>query len=443
VAALLLGATPLRGVLARRIPDPAADAAAITLAATIGTAPLMAIHFEQVSLAALPANLLAAPAIAPVMWLGVLAAAAAQLAAPLAAPFSALTAPLLVYLQKTAHVSAAAPLSVVEIHAPPVLIILAWAATIGAIVLGARRWRRARARADSAWTPPGAGQGRAHRFAAATVAVAVAVALLVATSAVSGRGATPAPAADEMVVSFLDIGQGDATLIQLGGTSVLVDTGPPDGPILKRLEQSGVKRLDALVLTHAEADHEGAAPAVVAQYKPRLLVDGGAGWHTAVQRMLPTAVGAAHGRRLAPVAGQAIAIGALRFEVLWPPAPRPGERLDGNPNDRAVVARLEAGGFSMLLSADAESNVTAPLALEPVDVLKVAHHGSADPGLPALLQRLRRRIAAIEVGRGNTYGHPTKSTLAALERVVPTVLRTDRDGTVRLHALGSRLWVDR
>ena len=84
-----------------------ADAAAITIAATIGTAPLMALHFEQVSLAALPANLLAAPAIAPIMWLGVLAAAAAQLAAPLAAPFTALTAPLLVYVQWVARTTAA------------------------------------------------------------------------------------------------------------------------------------------------------------------------------------------------------------------------------------------------------------------------------------------------------------------------------------------------
>ena len=76
VAALLVGAPPLRAALARRMPEPVADAAAITIAATLGTAPLMALHFEQVSLAALPANLLAAPAIAPVMWLGVLAAAA-------------------------------------------------------------------------------------------------------------------------------------------------------------------------------------------------------------------------------------------------------------------------------------------------------------------------------------------------------------------------------
>jgi competence protein ComEC len=143
---------------------------------------------------------------------------------------------------------------------------------------------------------------------------------------------------------------------------------------------------------------------------------------------------------VAPAAGQAIDIGGLRFRVLWPPA---GDRAEGNPNDHAIVSRLEVGGFSMLLTADAESNVTLPLELAPVDVLKVAHHGSADPGLGALLERLKPRIAAIEVGRHNTYGHPTKSTLAALARAVPTVVRTDEDGTVRLHVVGERMWVQR
>ena len=76
-------------------------------------------------------------------------------------------------------------------------------------------------------------------------------------------------------------------------------------------------------------------------------------------------------------------------------------------------------------------------------MLKVAHHGSADPGLPALLGRLHPRIAAIEVGRHNTYGHPAASTLAALRKAVPTIVRTDRDGTVRLHARGDRIWLER
>ena len=131
-----------------------------------------------------------------------------------------------------------------------------------------------------------------------------------------------------------------------------------------------------------------------------------------------------------------IALGGLRFEILWPPPRPPGWRAAGDPNEHALVARLEAGGLSVLLAADAESGVTAPLRLEPVDVLKVAHHGSADPGLPALLAPDQA------AGRGDR-GRPRQplrapgailDARAALKAAVPTVVRTDRDGTARLHA---------
>ena len=107
------------------------------------------------------------------------------------------------------------------------------------------------------------------------------------------------------------------------------------------------------------------------------------------------------------------------------------------------MALVRAGDFDLLLPADAESNVTAALPLPHVDALKVAHHGSADPGLPALLTRTRPEFAAIEVGRDNTYGHPTASTLAALRAAVPRVVRTDRDGTVRLRIRGGAVEVER
>jgi competence protein ComEC len=392
----------------------------------------MALHFGQVSLASLPANLLAAPAIAPVMWLGVLAAAAAQVAESLAAPFTALTGPLLVYLQTVARLTADTPLSVVRVDASPAAIAAGGVAIVGAGFAARRCWRRVRAGLTQ--VPPAR---RRTRRLIASLGVS-AVALLAIAGGVPGDATLPTARPGELRVSFLDIGQGDATLIELDGTKVLVDTGPPDGPILERLEQAGVKRLDALMLTHAEADHEGAAPEVIARHRPRLIVDGGSGWPSTVQRMLPAAAASARSRRMTPASGQTITIGRLRFEVLWPPARR---QTTGNPNDFALVSRLEVGAFSMLLSADAESRVTQALGLEPVDVLKVAHHGSADPGLPALLERLKPRLAAIEVGE-NTYGHPTRSTLGALERAVPQVVRTDEDGTIRLHAVGDRMWVE-
>jgi competence protein ComEC len=82
-----------------------------------------------------------------------------------------------------------------------------------------------------------------------------------------------------------------------------------------------------------------------------------------------------------------------------------------------------------------------PLTLPRVDAMKVPHHGSADAGLPDVLDRLRPSVAVIEVGEGNSYGHPTPGTLAALRRAHVRTLRTDRDGTVRVEADGSRLWV--
>ena len=175
---------------------------------------------------------------------------------------------------------------------------------------------------------------------------------------------------------------------------------------------------------------------VIAAFKPRLILDGGAGWPTRVQR------GPAAHRASRAHAGQAFSLGQIRLRLLWPPPPPPDWRPDGNPNDRAVVALASVGSFDVLLPADAESGVTGPLELPDVDVLKVAHHGSDDPGLPALLARTKPEFAAIEVGAGEHYGHPT-ATLAALKAAVPTVVRTDRDGTVRLRVSGNSERIER
>ena len=422
VAGLLALAPGLRGALTRRrVPGPVAEAAAITIAATVATAPLVALHFEQVSLASLPANLLAAAVVAPVMWLGMVAIALAQLSPALAVPLNVLCAPLLGYLEWVAHAAAGAPLAAVPVRLGGPL---GLAAAYGAIAVAALAAIRCRPRLGAEH----ALRGRV-RLVLATCCAALAVAVLGVAAATPGAG--PRLAAGELVVSFLDVGQGDATLLQRGAATVLVDTGPPGGPILRRLARAGVGRLDLLVVTHAEADHEGMALAVIAAHRPRLVLDGGAGWPTAVQRALPAAIERTGGRVVAARAGQVLRIGELRFRVLWPPPRSPGWRPDGNPNDHAVVAHVQDGAFDLLLPADAESNVTAGLELPRVDALKVAHHGSADEGLPALLERTAPQVAAIEVGEDNTYGHPAPSTLGAL-RAVPRLVRTDRDGTVRL-----------
>ena len=133
-------------------------------------------------------------------------------------------------------------------------------------------------------------------------------------------------------------------------------------------------------------------------------------------------------------AGALIAVGRWRVRVL---SPARGRRPGEDPNPVSLVALASAGGLDALLTADAESDALAPLALPRVDVLKVSHHGSEDPGLPAVLDRLRPAAAVVSAGEGNPFGHPRPETLAALAAGGVATWRTDRSGDVTLTASGA------
>ena len=412
VVALIVLARPLHARLARRLPPGIAEALAISLAASLGTAPLIAAHFGRVSLVGVAANVLAAPAVAPITWLGMLAVLAGQVSAAAATALMAVAAWPLAFVAGVGHAAAALPHAQVGFVASP-LVVVAWWLVLATLAIGPLRRRLV-------------AHGRRRGRWVAVAGVSALAALAVAAPA-RPRHAPPVG----LVVSALDVGQGDATLVQHGEAAILVDAGPPDGRIVRRLEEAGVRRLDVLVVTHAQLDHEGGAAAVLAAVPVGIVLDGRDGVNSAWGRRLAAAARQRGARLVAPAAGQRIRAGPLVLDVLSP-RPEPSAAHAGeDPNRRAIVAELRDGGFSMLLAADAESDVTAPLALGPVDVLKVAHHGSADPGLPDLLRRLRPRIALVEVGRHNLYGHPAPATVQAL-RAVTRVLRTDRDGTVRL-----------
>jgi competence protein ComEC len=146
-----------------------------------------------------------------------------------------------------------------------------------------------------------------------------------------------------------------------------------------------------------------------------------------------------HVRIVLARAGETFQLGRLRLQVLWPEdAGDPGE----DPNENAIVLLASYGSIDVLFTADAESNVTLPLAPPPVEILKVAHHGSADAGLASLLGHLRPRVAVVSVGEQNDYGHPAASTIAALTRSPGLSLyRTDADGRVTVESDGKSFTV--
>jgi competence protein ComEC len=200
----------------------------------------------------------------------------------------------------------------------------------------------------------------------------------------------------------------------------------------------GVRSLSALVLTHPQRDHVGGAPAVLRRLRvgtvlhPDLAVTG---------PEQAEALAAARERGVSvrdARAGSVLRVGGLVLRVLWP---RDAGLPRDDPNRNAVVLLASYGDIDVLLPADAETDVTGPLPLGPVEVLKVAHHGSDDPGLEAELRVLRPRVAVVSAGRGNPHGHPHPDTIAALESVPGmTLFRTDEDGRVVVESDGRSLW---
>ena len=419
----------------RWLPGPLAEGVAVTAAAVLATAPLLAHHFGAVQLVALPANLAALPAVAPIMWLGMVQAALGALGSAALLPASlpgALNGVLLDYLRLIARWFGDAPDGQASLALrSPLSVIAVYAGIVAAAAVLRHAARKTEPHALG-WAAAWRRLPRPHRrLAAVGTVIAVAASLWWTTA--------PPPAPRHLTVSFLDVGQGDATLVQdPSGAAVLFDGGPPEARVARLIRNRGVKRLSIVVATHQSRDHQGGLHEVLKRFPVELFLDGGDGTRDGDFRRLEAEADARGIRRVAARAGERLRAGGLTIDVLSP-QPRGAGPPPGDPNQRAVVAVVSEGSFRLFLSADAESPSLLPLRLPPVTAMKVPHHGSADPGLPAVLKRLRPQVAAIEVGAHNLYGHPRPVTTAALAKAVPHVYRTDRDGTVALTVEGDRV----
>jgi competence protein ComEC len=267
-------------------------------------------------------------------------------------------------------------------------------------------------------------------------AVVVGVAALVLAGWKLQQPSAPPPP-DGFRLTALDVGQGDALLLQVREGAVLVDQGPPEAEVDDQLRRLGVRRLSLLVLTHPQRDHVGGAAEVLEHVEvdrvldpalPSESPDQAAALAEARDRQVPMSLARA---------GVTFRLGGLTLRILWPDEPgSPGE----DPNLRATVIVATYGKVDALLTADAESPVTLPLNPPPVEIFKVAHHGSDDEGLARLLQLTRPRVAIVSCGRDNDFGHPTPATMATLEAAPALeVFRTDLDGRVVVETDGERI----
>ena len=393
------------------VPRPLALVLALSVGCGLATAPILWLHFGAFPLFSVLANALAAPVVAPLLALGLGAVALDPILPEAALALAWFNAWLAAYLAACARLVGSLPHAEIASARSAALLVASLTALTLVPRLGAR--------------------GRRFLAALGLVAVAVAVGLRFT------RDVPPAPKG--LRLTFLDVGQGDGILLQTAAGAVLVDQGPPEGRVAEQLERLGVRRLALLVLTHPQRDHVGGAAEVLRSLPvdlaldPRLTVrslDESEALRAAKDRGVPVALARA---------GRGYRVGALELRVLWPEdRGLPGQ----DPNENATVLLARYGEVEALLTADAEGAVTTLLRPPRVEILKVAHHGSADPQLPALLRLVRPRVAVISVGRSNDYGHPAPSTLGALEEAPSLeVLRTDRDGRVTIETDGRRIEV--
>ncbi len=503
-AGLIAWSSPLTGPLARHLPARTpgwlVEALAISLAAQAATLPIVLLDFGRVSLVAPLANLAAAPLVTPVMAAGLTSLAAGGLAAVglphlLTLPVTAIGALLLGVLVALAHLAASLPLASVTLPEPGGH--LAAAASGAALLACGTAARRSRAREalrrvvalgsallghaqgrpqrgegrhrseasrlqraegdvqrgpddlhrGTAWTPRAAMQNARPRALLLGLAIPLAALLtagLVATGRADGR----------FHVTVLDVGQGDAILL-VGdrGSRVLVDSGPDPDRVLKLLDArlpAWDRRLDLVVLTHPHEDHAGGLALLLARYRIGALAEPGMLGPGPGYRAFRDALVAANRstRRLA--AGDRFRVDSADVQVRWPvPGSVPRQPADGGKaiNNVSIVLDIRFGTRRFLLTGDEEEEIDPQLLAggvadgRPLDLLKVAHHGSRTASTAAFLQALRPRVAVISAGAGNPYGHPAPATLERIRGLGTRTLRTDLDGSVEISSDGGDLRV--
>jgi competence protein ComEC len=413
-AGILWLAPGWRDRLCRWLPRWVAEAVSVPLAAQLACTPLVAAISGQVSLVAVVANLLAAPAVGPTTVLGLLGGLAGLVSAPVGHLVATPAAWGARWIIAVAVRGSDLPVAAVGWSAGAVgVTVLTALCVLLALVLGAVLARRA----------------TALGLAAMMLGV-----LLVPLP-------TPGWPPRDWVMVACDVGQGDGLVLNAGaGAAVVVDAGPDPAAVDRCLRRLDVERVPMVVLTHFHADHVDGLAGVLHDRRVGVVQVTTVGEPASGVRL----VQAVAGRSGVPVRqaayGETGRLGSLTWQVVAPSGPSP---TTGSPaNDASVVLLVEVGGIRILLLGDQEEQSQARLLRETgglqADVLKVAHHGSASQD-PELVRSVGARLAIISVGSDNDYGHPAPSLMALLHETGARISRTDEAGDVAVTASDGRL----
>jgi len=246
-------------------------------------------------------------------------------------------------------------------------------------------------------------------------------------------------AQENLKIYFLDVGQGDSSVIILSsGQVVLIDSGPDESLILNYLKNLSIAHIDLLIASHAHADHITGMDKIIAKYRPKAFIDSGIPHTTIIYQKMITAIGK-YNINYYRGTSRKINLGPLTFIILPPANPLIKE---SELNNNSIVIRLDYKDFSCLFTGDIEKKREGQLLNESrnnlnVDILKIAHHGSYSGSSPPFIKLVNPETSIIFCGKSNQYGHPHQETLTLLQNLGINIYRTDLNGTILVETNGT------
>ncbi|GAA1443945.1 ComEC/Rec2 family competence protein [Leifsonia poae] len=445
-AGLLVLAGPLARVLARWMPRSLAAVVSIPLAAQLACQPVLILLTPTLPLYGVAANLLAEPA-APIGTLVGLVSCLVLPVAPVLGQALVWVAWLpSAWIAAVAQTTASLPGSSLPwVDGPLGVVLCAGALAAVAILALGRRSGRPSHGVVGAQPDEGAGRRRTRGIAMSVASAVLIGGIGVYAGALGGATLGSALATpDDWQIAVCDVGQGDALLLRDDGRTAMIDVGRTAGPTAACLDRLGVEQLDLLVLTHYDADHIGGLESVIGRATAAVVgATSDAADDTTVGRLESTGTTVSRGE-----AGMHGTLGGLSWRVVWPPAASAAPPPTGNAG--SVVITAEGHGLTSLFLGDLgereQDELLASGTVGAVDVVKVAHHGSADQSA-AMYAELGAALGLLSVGAANGYGHPTARAFEILGAAGTSWARTDRQGLV-LVSPGSAegavsLWTER
>jgi competence protein ComEC len=233
---------------------------------------------------------------------------------------------------------------------------------------------------------------------------------------------------------FINVGQGDATLIQTpDGKTVLIDGGESNTGIVTQLQSIGIQRIDLMIATHPHSDHIGGLVQVLQSYPVAKVVTGGQPHTTTVYENFLDGIAAAHAEYVEVKRGDVISLGGIDFQVL-----NPANNNNADLNENSVVIQFKYGQTTFLMMGDSGADTEASLLSAGLplktDILKVGHHASTSGSTLAFLNAVQPKTALYSAGINNQFGHPAPQIIASLAAVGATIYGTDQNGTIDIKA---------